>query len=76
MIDAINYLYNCYVSKCFTSYSGIDYTVLAKSFYHLNQFTELSSLNLLTKGDYIYTSSTGNATIIYSDPVRAMNVAF
>ena len=72
--DAISLLYYKYVNNLYVSYKGIDYSVLAHLLYRLGRQSDLAYLGLSSLGDFVYTNSTGNSTIIYSDPNRVMNV--
>lgn len=49
--EAINYLWYQYQNNLFTSTDDIDITELARVYYRLSKFSELSSLNLFTKAD-------------------------
>lgn len=74
--EAAQLLYTKYTTNGFVSYgTSNDYSKLARVFYRLSKFTDLSALGLFTKGDFVYTDSKQNSTIINSDAVRALNIA-
>lgn len=72
--EAASLLYSKYLSGSYVSYGSIDYSKLARVLYKLGRISELAAYDFSTKGDYVYTDSTKNSTVIYSDAVRAINV--
>ena len=74
--EVVAELYYKYQNNLFYSDDNtFDYSDLAHNFLLLSKFSELSALNLATKGDAIYISyMSNNATSLRSDPTTAINL--